>query len=559
MISNLEELKTYVIKSIDLYLKENLNELEDINELEKEKKRREYLRTHLKNAKFGDDKDKEYIKEYIKTLITTNNNFLKENVCINNNNIKDFIDLDSNRIGRYLIYLIVLYVYKKDFGYKAFTKMIEDNDLFKLRMVDSSKGYYVDEKDIFNIYSKILSKNDERFFNSYGFNYEMHLDILVQLIYEETYGNSNIDELMHQDIDDIGIGLSGLQSETIPRYYKQDKRFCYEGVWIKYKGSLIDLRFLSLQSFKNLKNIVKESVSYNQKGQFSKSQGFLLSRGKDGSRRMACIDPFAENSALWIRKFTAKNMDFDSMLGDYKNTSLVKQIAQIFIKSGASLPICGYQGVGKTSTLESLAEFIQPFYAIRVIESSFESNLRHKYPNKNILTVQEYGDVDLERAYEFSLKTTGDIYIVQEASSDSMVVDITRTANRGGRSVIFTYHPNSPKKCILEIANALLRKGIYKDLRDSLYTALNTVNICLQIEMDMESKQRYYNFYEFIPINDYKDFKVVPIIEFDLDKKEYVFRNKISKEFYKELYRKSPLDEDRKLLKEIFCTDEFGE
>ena len=222
------------------------------------------------------------------------------------------------------------------------------------------------------------------------------------------------------------------------------------------------------------------------------------------------------------------------------------------------------------------------------MESEFEARLRWKYPRKNIFTVEsnESTAVSPADAYNFSLRTAGDIYIIGEARGDDSIVNVTRTANRGGRSVLFTFHPNSPKATIAEIANALIRQKMYANLKDAVATALDTVHCCIYVRMDIEAQRRYYEIYEFVPRpnglpadfmnkNLSKDareaafmetiyrylqymtaadiyYDTVPLVVYDRDTKQYVFKNTISDAFYSDLMDKTPLTAERDLLTRTF-------
>ena len=354
----------------------------------------------------------------------------------------------------------------------------------------------------------------------------------------------------------------------------------------------MNLTFMSFHNFSNLRRVVTQLVAYEQQGSFSEKDGYKMGYGKDGSRRTSVITPFAENPAAWVRKFTAKDMtnrqlitsNGENEIGGVDNLIAVEKA---FVKGGATIPICGPQGAGKTTKLEAITEYIQNWYAIRMIESEFEARIRWRYPEKNILTVQT-PVISPEEAYEFSLRTSGDIYIVSEVRSDEMMVNITRTANRGGRSVMFTYHPNKPRTTIIEIANSLIRQKLYTNLKDAMYTTLETVKCCIHIEVDIEKRCRYYNIYEFIPAeveldteflklsgkereeaflktqyNFYQQmtgdtyFEVVPIIVYDEKENSYVFKNNISNRFYEDLKRASSLAEEKESLEKLFRPMDF--
>lgn len=580
---NIDALLSFLEQGFNKYLKEEVTD-SDIEEQEKEQGRRNLLRTYSNESYAGEEKDRDFMKQFIKRFITTSDQLLvdgyPDNYHVTRNNIDKFLNLKNpEKMDAYLKFIILLNFYKKTKGKNAFAYLIEKYAFNKLRVNEyKDKGFFITAKDIHEIYEK---ENIE-------IDYNLHLDIIVQLLYEEFKGNLNIDELLYQNIDDVQIGVSGLQSEVVPPHLaNKNYPYAYEGCWIKYKGALIHLRFISLRSFENLKKIVKQGVSYQQKGQFSESEGFKLGYGKDGSRRTAAITPFGESTALWTRKFTVRDLNNAQLvLGNNEELKGAQDLIRVetaLVKAGATIPICGGQGAGKTTKLEALCEYTQNFFALRMIESEFETRIRWRYPNKNIYTVQEIENVDAAKAYEFSLRTSGDIYIVSEARSDAMVVNITRTANRGGRSVLFTYHPNVPQATILEIANALLRERLYTNLKDAMYTALNTIKCCIQINVDFENNCRYYNIYEFIPVTYSIDnafiqlegkekqnafmntmysyfvkatneeyFKTVPIITFDREKQQYDFHNNISDRFFEELYYKSVLMEEKRELEKIF-------
>lgn len=567
-------------------------------EREKEQKRKQVLRESMESCHAGTVKERQYVKGFIQRILTGKINVFidgygESNLSITEDNFMLVFPWDKPyRLPTQVKFLGIMYFLEEQYGTGTFDYIVRKYNLAKIRQINTiqgddkvDKGAYIDAQDI------------DAVFDAEGvvFTYELAMNVLVQLIYEEYKGNGCIDELIYQDIDDIGIGLSGLQSDIEPVHLKgRMVKKAYNGAWIKHRGMLIHLTFLSFHNFPNLKRVVKQLVSYDQQGSFSEKDGFKLGYGKDGSRRTSVIDPFAENPAAWIRKFTAKDMTNRQLImgpdgenSDIKNAEWLIEVEKALVKGGATIPICGPQGAGKTTKLEAITEYIQNWYAIRMIESEFEARIRWRYPEKNILTVQT-PVISPEHAYEFSLRTSGDIYIVAEARSDEMMVNITRTANRGGRSVIFTYHPNKPRSTVIEVANSLIRQKLYTSLKDAMYTTLEVIKCCIHIEIDLEKRRRYYNIYEFVPayvklddsyeskngrerdeafqkaqfsfyqkVTEDEFFKVVPIITYDRHKHSYEFSNTISDRFYDELVRASSLSEEKDNLEKLFRPNEY--
>ena len=210
---------------------------------------------------------------------------------------------------------------------------------------------------------------------------------------------------------------------------------------------------------------------------------------------------------------------------------------------------------------------------------------------KNIYTMEanDTTTVKPSDAYNFSLRSAGDIYIIGEARSDDMIINVTRTANRGGRSVLFTFHPKTAQMTIPEIANAMIREKMYGNLKDAVATALNTVKVCIFVTVDVETHQHFYEIFEFVPRpniipNDFLKlsgdkrtvafmntvynymqtmasaetyYDTVPIIVYDRVKERYVMKNTLSEGFYQELVEKTPRREELLELMRVFRPYDF--
>ena len=537
---------------------------------------------YAKVCAVGDENDRAYVKNLVQRLITECDNpetpSFPKNYGVSPGNIDKFInwnDIDS--VSAYVKFLAMLSYHKREKRSLALAYLLEKYELDSLRVLeDGEYGYYIDDKDIERIWKE----------ENIPLDYNLKLDVLTQIVYEETKGNSCVDEILYQDVGDISIGVSGIP-DSVSVHVTEGFHPAYEGYWVRYRGCSIHFRFVTFGSYEKMKQVVKQSVGYQMKGQFSEKEGFKLGYAKDGSRRTAVIEPFGESPAAWIRKFTEQSTSNAGLYGGMAGAENVMDVERVLTKGGATIPVCGGQGSGKTTKLESLTQYIQTFYSIRVIESEFEARLRWKYPHKNIFTVEanDSSEVTPDDAYNFSLRSAGDIYIIGEARSDDMIINVTRTANRGGRSVMFTFHPKTPEQTVPEIANALIRSKMYASLKDAIATALNTIKCCIFIQMDLEAKKRYYEIYEFVPtptllpdefmrlpagpdrelafmkaMHAYMQnvtsadvyFHTIPIIVFDREKKEYVYKNTISNEFYNELWIKTPLQAEREEMERVF-------
>lgn len=589
-----DDLKNYTEQVIKKYLDAVATGTQE--EQEKEEQRKDVLRESLNSCFAGTIKERQYAKQFIQRILTGQVHVFIEDMdtsiyTLTPENYDKLYDWENPfRLPIHVKFLGLLYYLKPVHEGSTFEYLVEKYRLNTIREMHTLQG---DNRTGYGIYINEDDVNAMFINEGVVFDYELAMDVLTQMIYEESRGNGCIDELLYQNIDDIGIGLSGLQNDIEPMHLKGKKiKKAYDGAWIKYRGSLMHLEFLTFHSFSNLKRVVTQLVQYEQVGSFSEKDGYKMGYGKDGSRRTSVITPFAENPAAWVRKFTAKSMtnrDLITAQGklDIGNVDKLIAVEKALVMCGTTIPICGPQGAGKTTKLEAITEYIQNWYAIRMIESEFEARIRWRYPEKNILTVQTT-QISPEDAYEFSLRTSGDIYIVSEVRSDEMMVNITRTANRGGRSVLFTYHPNKPRATVIEVANSLIRQKLYTSLKDAMYTTLEVIKCCIHIEVDLEKKCRYYNIYEFIPVDakikkefltkhgnerneDFQEtmysyfmsragdeyFDVVPIITFNRGSNSYIFQNTVSDRIYTDMLRGCSRNVERETIEKLFRPQEF--
>ena len=97
---------------------------------------------------------------------------------------------------------ILIYMYKKDYGYEALTEIIKKYDLARLKYTagESKPSYVITPEEINQIYEK----------ENYTLTYDDKLNVIVQRIYQKYKGYSSIDEVRDMNIDGISGGVSGM-------------------------------------------------------------------------------------------------------------------------------------------------------------------------------------------------------------------------------------------------------------------------------------------------------------------------------------------------------------
>jgi len=225
--------KTYNIDKMTAFVKRRLDEITKVNlydiglseaELERRKNKKYELKKALKGCTYGDVNDKKYVKELIYDL-------LAKEYGVNESNISRAIPFDvSSLLTAQDKFDILIYMYKKEFGYEALTQIIKKYDLATLKYIagESKPSYVITSDEI----SEIFEKED------FTLDFQDKLNIVVQRIYQHYKGYSSIDEIRDMNID----GVSGRSIRITRKLFKSSstnrRRLSRTNIWTQSTKSL---------------------------------------------------------------------------------------------------------------------------------------------------------------------------------------------------------------------------------------------------------------------------------------------------------------------------------
>ena len=410
--------KTYTLEKMRDYVKKRLDEITKINlydiglseeELKRRKNKKYALKKALKGCTYGDVNDKRYVKELIFDL-------LQKEYGVTETNISKAIPFDiPSLLTAQDKFDILIYAYKKEFGYEALTEMIKKYNLAELKYVEgeTKPSYVITSNEIEDIYEKeniVLTFSDK-------------LNIVVQRIYQHYKGNSSIDEIRDMNIDGVSGGVSGLPESFLSQVAQTDgdyldqiaehkvPRAC-DSIWIFFQGKSIRLAFLSFGTEAELKRVCQNIYKYNNPGQLSDTNGYKINEMKDGSRVVVVRPSFSETWAFFVRKFDVKRATLEQLVRDDGKEDAI-ELLKYLVKGARITSITGEQGSGKTTLLMGMIENIYETMNIRVQETAFELHLRKIYPTRNILTFRETDTISGQEGLDVQKKTDGSVNIIR--------------------------------------------------------------------------------------------------------------------------------------------------
>ena len=504
--------KTYTLDAMKEFVKRRLDEITKVNlydiglseeELKRRKNKKYELKKALKGCTYGDVNDKKYVKELIFDLLSSE-------YGVDETNVSRAIPFDTpSLLTAQDKFDILIYAYKKDYGYEALTELINKYNLADLKYVEGETKpcYVIMPKEIEDIYEKEDIK----------LNFSDKLAIVVQRIYQHYKGYSTIDEIRDMNIDGVSGGVSGLPESFLSQvaqtaggdYLNQVAehkvpRAC-DSIWIFFQGKSIRLAFLSFGTEAELKRVCQNIYKYNNPGQLSDTNGYKINEMKDGSRVVVVRPSFSETWAFFVRKFDVKRATLEQLV-TLPGSDEAIQLLKFLVKGARITAITGEQGSGKTTLLMGMIENIYETMNIRVQETAFELHLRKIYPTRNILTFRETDTISGQEGLDVQKKTDGSVNIIGEVATDPVASWMIQAAQVASKFTLFTHHAKTFPNLVAALRNSMLRTGVFTDEKVAEEQVVQVLNFDVHQIKDFRGRRYIERITECIPIENKNEY-----------------------------------------------------
>lgn len=341
----------------------------------------------------------------------------------------------------------------------------------KVRMLIYERN--MDSEEVNELLYEYYSKISPEIKNFDDYSLDQNIDILTQIVYQEIWGMGVIDTLTDSPLDEIGV--------TRDDY-----------IWIQdggLKNRVDNLRFKDKEDLLNIIN--SKASSFNKLHDINTQKPYYFGERWDGSRITIAIPPLSKHPTLNQRKFILKELTEEEII---KKSSVTKELIEYFrriYKGRPNILVIGEQGSGKSTMLKFLCRYIDDNLGIGTIERRFELNLDAQYPNKNIISLQETEDLDVEFLFELMLKQNRDIIIHGEIVTPKDASVAIKAMIRQAKGSSGTFHSSSPKNAVLDIRNLLMQLGSYFNENIALQDVIRAVDIIIQTRTNRKTGERW--------------------------------------------------------------------
>ncbi len=232
----------------------------------------------------------------------------------------------------------------------------------------------------------------------------------------------------------------------------------YDTIFVEKSGRLMRLEE-HFESNEDLIRIVQRFVSSMDRT-VDASNPIVDARLEDGSRVHVVFPPVALNGAtVTIRRFPKNPMTIQDLLNYKSITPEVAGFLQKVVSSRHNVFVCGGTGSGKTTFLNAISNFIQPWERVITIEDSAELQIKN-IPNivrmeTKKANSKETTEITIRDLIKASLRMRPDRIIVGEVRGEE-ALDMLQAMNTGHDGSLSTGHANSPEGMLSRLETMVL-------------------------------------------------------------------------------------------------------
>ncbi|WP_240377248.1 CpaF family protein [Bacillus piscicola] len=290
-----------------------------------------------------------------------------------------------------------------------------------------------------------------------GFNDEKEL---TKMLVDEIAGLGPIDEIIRQGqgaINEIWINGENPVTRNVDIFYEASGK--------KYKVEEPHLQFRDQEhAYK-----IAQKIARNGQQQWGDAKPVANVRYPDGRVNLV-RGPIATGGGgpyISFRLFPKDTLQARHLIDGGSMNQDLWQFIEMSIQYGLNGLMVGPTGSGKTTLLTASLEAISEDHRILLMEDTEEMRLRHKYPEKHIITEECKFDRDQEKNFDLSRLTTNALrqkpdYMIYGEVRDKAAYDMLNGANTGHR-VWCTLHSRSAARSVQRLKNMVLEHGSKMD------------------------------------------------------------------------------------------------
>lgn len=409
---------------------------------------------------------------------------------------------------------------------KDFVNSENVDRLLKEYNINYYENIYTGKKEI-NEATAAIDAEIAKYFCRYSVkeddSFDLKLEKLAQICYQEMYGYSILDELIFD---------SELNEVACNRY---------DYIWIQYKGvkRKIPNRNFVFSSREKYETIIENRLTSTARVEMNNGQPVIYSVLESGSRVTALRPPLSRYFTVSIRLFNNAGGEAGSEFNWTIKTKLQNipeikkqdrrsklfQLLEILIKKGRrNIAIIGEQGSGKTTAADKIViSSLDDDLSIGLAENVHELDISRKYRDKNIIELQYGSNFSPSDVMEIFFRLNRDIVIFGEVRNHYEAFEMLKAMLRQARGSLFTFHSSSVKRMVHDLRQLLIQTGFYRDYKEAQFDVADAVDIIIHVKLDRKTGERdIYRVCELVAIEETMSYRINDLFIYDKEQEVYL-------------------------------------
>ena len=196
----------------------------------------------------------------------------------------------------------------------------------------------------------------------------------------------------------------------------------------------------------------------------------------DGSRVTAFRTSAGECWAIFIRKFSLSKRTVEDLINNChpKNAEIPLKLIYFIMRGEVTSAFTGQQNTGKTTMMAAAIAFCRRVN-IRILEMSFELQLRELYKDRNIFTAKPGGKFTNSTIQDLLKKTDAYISMVGEVAEDIVVPRMIQFCLVASACTYFSHHGRDDFGLVNGLANSMVASGEYENHDVAISVVLDAI------------------------------------------------------------------------------------
>lgn len=461
---------------------------------------------------------------YIQSLIEVNSNMRNISLIEIIISVKEaiFKNIYANKATEInkLLNLVISGDLESKYTLKKDIKKILNDELKESQVNDLIEQYHI------NYFDKIYTGTDsdfDRIINKPVIykddDINLRLDTLTQIVFQELWGLSVLDNYSYGNIKDI--------NEIITNNSKY--------VLFQIKGKKERIPKLFFKDDKTYEDVVKnKSISYDAQKDLKSNNPEVLCQRINGARVTVVIPPYSKYYSLNIRFFNETFISKKILVKSKTSTSEFEECLDLIMHGRPNIFVIGDMGVGKTTYLLRLVDSLSDKLSILTLEPMFELNIDKYFTDRDSKALQFLDFKSPYDAFKTGLRQNRDIILDGEVRSPAEAEITLQAMTRQGRGSMGSFHTTSCEDFIFDYKNMLMKTGNYTKEETALYDIARAVDILILLSIDRSTGHRYVKEAAEIKLirdNFAKPYELNSLFKYDKSLKTLIPTHKISDDF----------------------------